>query len=143
MFRTCQRLAAQVRARGSAARVLSNGPADPFSATFVVQPSRAPRNESVDAMRARLLFQSRKRGIRENDLIFSTFSRKYLAGMSEAELREYDSILNDHDNEWDMFYCLTGKKPLPPYLQQSAVFGKLAKHVANVEKDVRIDAPAL
>lgn len=30
--------------------------------------------------------------------------------MSLEELCEYDIILNEHDNEWDMFKWLTGKE---------------------------------
>lgn len=49
-------------------------------------------NESVDTMRARLLYQSRKRGTLESDLLLSTFARDYLKEMSEVELREYDKV---------------------------------------------------
>ena len=35
-------------------------------------------NESPEKKRARLLWQSRKRGIAENCLLFGTFSEKYL-----------------------------------------------------------------
>jgi succinate dehydrogenase assembly factor 2 len=43
-------------------------------------------------MRARLVYQSRKRGTLESDLILSTFAREHLPGMPEAELREYDKV---------------------------------------------------
>jgi succinate dehydrogenase assembly factor 2 len=49
-------------------------------------------NESVSTLRARLVYQSRKRGTLESDLILSTFAREHLGGMSEAELREYDKV---------------------------------------------------
>eukprot|EP00048_Salpingoeca_helianthica_P013030 m.194324 g.194324 ORF g.194324 m.194324 type:complete len:138 (-) comp15449_c1_seq4:57-470(-) len=112
--------------------------------TIVVRPRRELRvKETTDQLRSRLLFQSRKRGIRENDLIFSTFSGKYLESLTEKQLKEYDTILNDHDNEWDMFYCLTKKKPVPEYLQNNTVLPLLLEHVANRKKEVRIDAPRL
>jgi Flavinator of succinate dehydrogenase len=49
--------------------------------------------ETVDVTRARLLYQSRKRGILETDLLLSTFANKYLSGMVEGDLREYDKVL--------------------------------------------------
>ena len=48
--------------------------------------------ESVDAMRARLVYQSRKRGTLESDLLLSTFAREQLPTMSEAELHEFDKV---------------------------------------------------
>lgn len=49
-------------------------------------------NESVETMRARLVYQSRKRGTLESDLLLSTFARDVLAGMDEGEMREYDKV---------------------------------------------------
>ena len=43
-------------------------------------------------MRARLVYQSRKRGTLESDLLLSTFARDFLGGMSEEELYEYDKV---------------------------------------------------
>jgi succinate dehydrogenase assembly factor 2 len=49
-------------------------------------------NESIDTLRARLLYQSRKRGTLESDLLLSTFARDYLSEMSDADMREYDKV---------------------------------------------------
>jgi hypothetical protein len=49
-------------------------------------------HETPDITRARLLYQSRKRGILETDLLLSTFAHKHLATMSETEMREYDQV---------------------------------------------------
>lgn len=38
----------------------------------------------------RLLYQSRKRGMLENDLILSTFAHKYLNKLNEKQIDEYD-----------------------------------------------------
>ena len=43
-------------------------------------------------MRARLVYQSRKRGTLESDLLLSTFARDFLGDMSEEELYEYDKV---------------------------------------------------
>ena len=56
-------------------------------------PSPIPRpNETVEKMRARLVYQSRKRGTLESDLLLSTFAQQELPNMSEAELKEYDKV---------------------------------------------------
>jgi len=49
--------------------------------------------ETPDVTRARLLYQSRKRGILETDLLLSTFAHKHLPSMSEAEMHEYDKVI--------------------------------------------------
>lgn len=79
--------------------------------------------KSVEAIRARLLYQSTKRGILENDIliglgwigslvsrIFSNFARSNLSGMDERELLEYDRIINGQHMEWDLYYYFTGKQ---------------------------------
>ena len=49
-------------------------------------------DESVETMRARLVYQSRKRGTLESDLLLSTFAQQNLGSMQEAELKEYDRV---------------------------------------------------
>lgn len=56
-------------------------------------PPRVQRdNETITALRARLVYQSRKRGMLEGDLILSTFAAENLHKMSEDELKEYDRV---------------------------------------------------
>ena len=56
-------------------------------------PTRIDRSyETPDVTRARLLYQSRKRGILETDLLLSTFADKFLPSMSPEELQEYDTV---------------------------------------------------
>lgn len=49
-------------------------------------------NESTDTLRARLVYQSRKRGTLESDLLLSTFARDFLGKMTHAEMMEYDKV---------------------------------------------------
>ena len=57
-------------------------------------PARIDRSyETPDVTRARLVYQSRKRGILETDLVLSTFADKYLPTMSPEELKEYDKVI--------------------------------------------------
>lgn len=56
-------------------------------------PEPLPRpNEHIDTMRARLVYQSRKRGTLESDLLLSTFAQENLSQMGVEELREYDKV---------------------------------------------------
>jgi len=54
-------------------------------------PPRIPRgDESVQTLKARLVYQSRKRGTLETDLLLSTFAGEFLDGMSVEEMKEFD-----------------------------------------------------
>lgn len=56
-------------------------------------PQPLPRpNEPLETTRARLLYQSRKRGTLESDLLLSTFAQDHLLTMTHAELVEYDKV---------------------------------------------------
>lgn len=48
--------------------------------------------ESPDVLRARLVYQTRKRGTLENDLLFSTFARDNLPTMTVKEMQEFDKV---------------------------------------------------
>ena len=49
-------------------------------------------NETIETLRARLVYQSRKRGTLESDLLLSTFARDHLSNMTQVELKEYDKV---------------------------------------------------
>ncbi|TFL01642.1 Flavinator of succinate dehydrogenase-domain-containing protein [Pterulicium gracile] len=104
-------------------------------------PTPIPRiNESVNTLRARLVYQSRKRGTLESDLLLSTFARDNLPVMSEQELQEYDRLLDEPD--WDIYYWATGNRTAPERWRDTPLLQKLAKHAKNEGKTVRI-MPAL
>uniref|UniRef100_H2Z975 Succinate dehydrogenase assembly factor 2, mitochondrial n=1 Tax=Ciona savignyi TaxID=51511 RepID=H2Z975_CIOSA len=95
--------------------------------TFLQIPRKEYMNESVTKKRARLYWQSRKRGISENCLIFSTFSAKYLNNFSEDQIDIYDKILNQPDNDWELYYWMVGAKPVPQEYQ-SEIMTMLQDH---------------
>ncbi|KAF8636950.1 hypothetical protein AX17_003201 [Amanita inopinata Kibby_2008] len=92
-------------------------------------------NESVEAMRARLVYQSRKRGTLESDLLLSTFAKEQLGKMDEKELKEYDRLLDEPD--WDIYYWSTGKRIPPARWTNSGILQKLQVHARNEGKVVR------
>lgn len=87
--------------------------------------------ETIDVTRKRLIYQSRKRGMLENDLLLSTFADKYLKTMNEEELHLYDRLLDE--NDWDIYYWVTGKKPVPEKFDHG-VMQRLKEYSRNERK---------
>ncbi len=63
----------------------------PIDESLLPDPLSRP-NESLDSLRARLNYQSRKRGTLENDLLLSTFAQEQIVTMTRAELEEFDKV---------------------------------------------------
>ena len=59
----------------------------------LLPPPIVRHNESLSSLRARLVYQTRKRGTLESDLLLSTFAKENLPVMSEVELREFDKVM--------------------------------------------------
>ena len=51
------------------------------------------KGEDEETMRARLVYQTRKRGCLEGDLLLATFARDRLGGMKMDEMREFDKVI--------------------------------------------------
>ncbi|KLO14408.1 DUF339-domain-containing protein [Schizopora paradoxa] len=99
-------------------------------------PTPLPRHgEDTETMRARLVYQSRKRGTLESDLLLSTFAQERLRSMSHEELKEYDKLLDEPD--WDIYYWSTGKRSPPERWANSPLLDQLRQHARNEGKVVR------
>ncbi|KAI0788856.1 Flavinator of succinate dehydrogenase-domain-containing protein [Abortiporus biennis] len=99
-------------------------------------PEPLPRpNEPVEKLRARLVYQSRKRGTLESDLLLSTFASEKLPVMSEQELKEFDKLMDEPD--WDIYYWATEKKNPPERWANSTLLEQLKVHVRNEGRVVR------
>jgi antitoxin CptB len=68
-------------------------------------------SEGLDARRRRLLFRSWHRGIREMDLVLGRFADAQLASLNEAELGEYETLLDIPDQQ--AFAWVSGQEPVP------------------------------
>ncbi|CAG2174466.1 unnamed protein product [Oppiella nova] len=90
--------------------------------------------------RKRLLYQSRKRGILENDLILGTFAHKYLNQFSDKQLEMYDSIINMPSNDWELYYWSVGRKEVPKHMHNE-VMDLLIEFTRNKDKESRIRQP--
>ncbi|XP_016840407.1 succinate dehydrogenase assembly factor 2, mitochondrial [Nasonia vitripennis] len=98
--------------------------------------------ENVSVKKARLLYQSRKRGMLENGLLLSTFAKKYLDHFNEEQLKQYDRLINLPSNDWDIFYWAAEVKPVPPEFENE-VMDLLKKHIKNEHREARITQPDL
>ncbi|ETN74016.1 hypothetical protein RB195_013152 [Necator americanus] len=93
---------------------------------FSSTPAASTAAEDLDLMRARLLYQSKKRGILENDILIGTFAERYLPKMTQEQLESYDKLINGEHMEWDLFYYMSGRKEPPADVANSSAF-KLIK----------------
>jgi antitoxin CptB len=68
-------------------------------------------SEGLDPRRRRLLFRSWHRGIREADLLMGRFADSCIGELSEAELDQYESLLEVPDH--DLYVWVTGEMEIP------------------------------
>lgn len=90
----------------------------------------------------RLLYQSRKRGMLENDLLLSTFASKYLKNMSEQHIIMYDQLINKPSNDWDIYNWAVGSKPTPAEYENE-IMDLFRRHAKNELKEKRLRMPDL
>ncbi|KAJ2384128.1 Succinate dehydrogenase assembly factor 2 mitochondrial [Coemansia sp. RSA 2611] len=91
--------------------------------------ARGQISEDSHTMRRRLLYQMRKRGILETDLLLSSFAARHLADLPRADLDDLDALLANVD--WDIFHWASGKTAPPPEIAHMPVFQKLRDHAAR------------
>ncbi|XP_052616686.1 succinate dehydrogenase assembly factor 2, mitochondrial isoform X1 [Peromyscus californicus insignis] len=103
-------------------------------------------DESIETKRARLLYESRKRGMLENCILLSLFAKEYLHNMTEKQLNLYDRLINEPSNDWDIYYWATGMpceaKPAPEIFENE-VLELLREFAKNRNKEQRLRAPDL
>ncbi|XP_047522339.1 succinate dehydrogenase assembly factor 2-A, mitochondrial-like [Pieris napi] len=97
--------------------------------------------QSLEKRKARLHYQSRKRGMLENDLLLSTFAKKYLDGFSEEQTILYDRLINSPSNDWDIFYWIVQKQPTPKEFDNE-IMDLLKKHAKNEDR-IALSQPPL
>ena len=79
----------------------------------------------LDVRRRKILFRAWHRGTREMDLLMGRFANAALAGMSEAELDEFERLIDVPDP--DLFGWIIGEADAPaaydtPVLRQLKAF---------------------
>jgi len=98
------------------------------------------KDETREVKAKRLLWQSRKRGISENDLLLSTWFKTAEPEMSDEDLDTYSKLINSDVNEWDLFYWISKTKPVPEEYD-TAIMHSLQKHCANDKREERFFQP--
>lgn len=76
------------------------------------------KGEGLDPRRRKLLFRSWHRGMRENDLILGSFADAEIGGLTEAEIDQYEALLEYTDTE--LLPWLTGERQ-PPVVDQPII----------------------
>ncbi|MFK7874700.1 MAG: succinate dehydrogenase assembly factor 2 [Paracoccaceae bacterium] len=71
-------------------------------------------SEDPIARLKRLKMRSMRRGIKEMDLILSAFADRELSNMSDAQLHQYDAMLNENDQ--DLYTWVSGQSDPPQEL---------------------------
>ncbi|GLS29663.1 antitoxin CptB [Mesorhizobium albiziae] len=68
-------------------------------------------SEGLDARRRKLLFRSWHRGMREMDLILGSFADAEIGALNEAEIDQYEKLLDIPDTE--LLPWVTGERAIP------------------------------
>ncbi|EHB02071.1 Succinate dehydrogenase subunit 5, mitochondrial [Heterocephalus glaber] len=135
-------------------RVLGLGQAAPgwVPSSSVVTEGREPvlpavqakerNDESIEIKRARLLYESRKRGMLENCILLSLFAKEHLHRMTEKQLNLYDRLINEPSNDWDIYYWATEARPAPEVFENE-VMALLRDFTKNRNREQRLRAPDL
>lgn len=71
--------------------------------------------QKLDAERRKLYFRSNHRGIKEMDIIFTKFAETVLADLPDADLADYQRILELPDDK--LFSWATGRDTVPDELR--------------------------
>jgi succinate dehydrogenase flavin-adding protein (antitoxin of CptAB toxin-antitoxin module) len=82
-------------------------------------------------------WRSKERGMLETELVFQSFTKKYLGKLSMSQLKEYQSILNDYD-EPDLWNYLTDTDKVPESLNKSEMWHMIRKHMAESSMNPRL-----
>ncbi len=77
---------------------------------------------ALDERRRKILFRAWRRGLREMDLVMGQFADAHLPAMSEAELDEFERLMNAPDP--DVLAWITGEAPTPEEFD-TALFARL------------------
>ncbi len=76
-------------------------------------------SQGLDTRRRRLLFRSWHRGIQEMDLVLGRFADAQIAVLSDADLDEYERLLEIPDQQ--MFAWVSGAETTPAEVELGAV----------------------
>jgi len=85
-------------------------------------------SDGLEVRRRKLLFRSWHRGMREMDLIMGRFADSAVAALSDAELDEFERLIEVADRE--LLAWITGEAQVPRSFD-TPVFRRMRDHHAN------------
>lgn len=74
----------------------------------------------LDRRRKKILFQSQRRGMHENDILVGGFVRARIAQLDERQLADLEDLLEV--NDVDLFRWITNRAPVPEQFQRPILF---------------------
>ena len=77
-----------------------------------------------------------------NLFLISTFADKFLKTLDDDLLDQYDTLINEPSNDWDIYHWVTGAKETPQQYENK-VMEMLKRHAQNEDMEVRIRQPDL
>ena len=69
---------------------------------------------SDEAVRKRLIYRSKQRGLLEVDLVLGSWATKHVMTLTKRELKQYESLLNEETI--DLYNYLSGQTAVPQRL---------------------------
>ncbi|KAE8606954.1 hypothetical protein XENTR_v10010942 [Xenopus tropicalis] len=113
-----------------------------YESEIQLPPWKERLNETPEIKRARLVYESRKRGMLENCILLSLFAKKYLSSMTDTQLSQYDRLINMPSNDWDLYYWATGAQETPKEFNNE-VMDLLKEFAKNKDMEQRLRQPDL
>ncbi|KAM3919383.1 succinate dehydrogenase assembly factor 2, mitochondrial isoform 1-T1 [Leptodactylus fuscus] len=127
---------------GQGPRFMTTGDTAGNAAEIQLPVWKERKNETSEVKRARLLYESRKRGMLENCILLSLFAKKYLNTMTEEQMSQYDRLINAPSNDWDIYYWVTGAQE-PPEEYNNEMMNLLKEFAKNRDMEQRLRQPDL
>ena len=73
---------------------------------------------------------------------YSTFADQHLDNMDRSQLLQFDKLINQPNNDWTIYYWITGKEAIPVEYD-TKVMTMLRDHVRNEKREHRYKQPDL
>ena len=86
-------------------------------------------SETHEIRLKRLQMRSKRRGIKEMDIILSRYADAHLAGMDAPALDLYEALLNENDQ--DLYQWVSGQAEAPQEL--AALISEISAHVQGAD----------
>ena len=93
-----------------------------LNAELAIMTGTTRTSEGLDARQRKLLFRSWHRGMREMDLILGSFADAEIGILDEAELDQYEDLLDISDSL--LLPWITGAQPMPAQ-HQTGILNKV------------------